>query len=77
MEHELYIKDKVNNAVIIQHDDLKYDGKTLTIPSYWVDSLCEYIKNHDVSKETEADIEDYKVFRSFLWDVQEYKNGGN
>ena len=77
MEHELYIKDKVNNAVIIQHDDLKYDGKTLTIPSYWVDSLCEYIKNHDLSKETEADIEDYKVFRSFLWDVQEYKNGGN
>jgi len=77
MEHELYIKDKVNNTVIIQHDDLKYDGKSITIPSYWVDSLCEYIKNHDVSKETEADIEDYKVFRSFLWDVQEYKNGGN
>jgi len=77
MEHELYIKDKVNNTVIIQHDDLKYDGKSITIPSYWVDSLCEYIKNHDVSKETEADIEDYKVFRSFLWDIQEYKNGGN
>jgi len=77
MNTELTIKDKIKNPVIIQHDDLKFDGKTLTIPSYWVDSLCEYIKNHDLSKETEADIEDYKVFRSFLWDVQEYKNQVN
>jgi len=77
METELTIKDKVKNPVIIQHDDLKYDGKTITIPSYWVDSLCEFIKNHNVSNETEADVEDYKLFRNFLWDVQEYKNGGN
>ena len=77
MEHELYIKDKVNNPVIIQHDDLKYDGKNLIIPSYWLDSICEYIKNHDLSKETEADVEDYKLFRNFLWDIQEYNNQGN
>lgn len=77
MEKELIIKDKINNSIIIQHDDLKYDGKTLTIPSYWVDSLCEYIKNHDLSKETEADVDDYIAFRSFLWEVQEYKNQGN
>ena len=77
MEHELYIKDKVNNPVIIQHDDLKYDGKNIIIPSYWLDSICEFIKNHDLSKETEADIEDYKAFRLFLWDIQEYNNQGN
>lgn len=77
MEHELYIKDKVNNPVIIQHDDLKYDGKNLIIPRYYVDSLCEYIKNYNTEGELEADIEDYKAFRSFLWDVQEYKNQGN
>ena len=77
MEHELYIKDKVNNPVIIQHDDLKYDGKNITIPSYWIDSICEYIKNHDLSKETEADVEDYKLFQNFLWDIQEYNNQGN
>jgi len=77
MEHELYIKDKVNNAVIIQHDDLKYDGKTITIPRYWVDSLCEYIKDYNTKGELDADIEDYKAFQRFLWDVQEYKNGGN
>ena len=77
MEHELYIKDKVNNPVIIQHDDLKYDGKNLIIPRYYIDSICEYIKNYNTEGELEADIEDYKAFRSFLWDVQEYKNQGN
>jgi hypothetical protein len=77
MEVDLTIKDKVINPIIIQHDDLKFDGKTITIPSYWVDNLCEYIKNHNLDKESDADIEDYKLFRSFLWDVQEYKNGGN
>ena len=77
MEKELTIKDKVTNPVIIQHDDLKFDGKTITIPRYWVDSLCEYIKDYKTDGELEADIEDYKAFRLFLWDVQEYKNQGN
>lgn len=77
MEVELKIKDKIKNPVIIQYDDLKYDGKYITIPSYWVNSLCEYIKNHDLSKEIEADVEDYKLFHNFLCDVQEHKNKGN
>ena len=77
METELTIKDKVKNPVIIQHDDLKFDGKTITIPTYWVDSLSEYIKDYKTDGELEADIEDYKAFRLFLWDVQEYKNQGN
>ena len=77
METELTIKDKVKNPIIIQHDDLKFDGKTITIPTYWVDSLCEYIKDYKTDGELEADIEDYKAFRLFLWDVQEYKNKGN
>ena len=77
METELTIIDKVKNPIIIQHDDLKYDGKNITIPSYWIDSICEYIKNHDLSKETEADVEDYKLFQNFLWDIQEYNNQGN
>ena len=77
METELTIKDKVKNPVIIQHDDLKFDGKNITIPRYWVDSLCEYIKDYKTDGELEADIEDYQAFRQFLWDVQEYKNKGN
>jgi hypothetical protein len=77
MEKELTIKDKVTNPIIIQHDDLKFDGKTITIPRYYIDSLCEYIKDYKTEGELEADIEDYKSFRNFLWDVQEYKNQGN
>jgi len=77
METELTIKDKVKNPVIIQHDDLKFDGKTITIPTYWVDSLCEYIKDYKTDGELEADVEDYIAFRNFLWDIQEYKNQGN
>ena len=77
MEKELTIKDKVTNPVIIQHDDLKFDGKTITIPTYWVDSLCEYIKDYKTDGELEADVEDYIAFRNFLWDIQEFKNQGN
>jgi hypothetical protein len=77
METELTIKDKVINPIIIQHDDLKFDGKNITIPRYYIDSLCEYIKDYKTEEELQADIEDYQSFRNFLWDVQEYKNKGN
>ncbi len=77
MEKQLIIKGKVKNTIIIQHDDLKFDGKTITIPSYYIDSLSEYIKDYKTDGELEADIEDYQAFRSFLYDIQEYKNQGN
>ena len=68
---------KAQNKIAIQHDDLKFDGKNITIPSYWINSLCEYIKDYKTDGEMEDDIEDYKAFQSFLWDIQEYKNKGN
>lgn len=68
---------KPQDKVIIQHDDLKFDGKNIIIPSYWINSLCEYIKDYKTDGEMEADIEDYKAFQSFLWDIQEHKNKGN
>ena len=68
---------KPQDKVIIQHDDLKFDGKNIIIPSYWINSLCEYIKDYKTEGEMEADIEDYKAFQSFLWDIQEHKNKGN
>jgi len=77
MEVDLTIKDKVTNPIIIQHDDLKFNGTNIIIPRYYIDSLCEYIKDFKTEGESQADIEDYKAFRSFLYDVQEYKNGGN
>ena len=77
MEKELTIKDKVINPVIIQHDDLKFDGKTITIPGYYVNTILDYIKNWKVDGEQQVDVEDYVAFRNFLYDVQEYKNQGN
>ena len=77
MEKELTIKDKVTNPIIIQHDDLKFDGKNITVPRYYIDSLCEYIKDYKTEGESQADIEDFQSFRNFLWDVQEFKNKGN
>ena len=77
MEVELTTKEKVRNPIVIQHDDLKFDGKNITIPRYYIDSLCEYIKDYKTEGELQADIEDYKAFRNFRWDIQEYKNKGN
>lgn len=73
MIKDLYMKDKY----VIEADDLKFDGKNIVIPSYWISSLCEYIKNYNFEAETQADIEEYKSFRKFLWDIEEYKNTGN
>ena len=77
MEKELTIKDKVINPIIIQHDDLSFDGKTITIPGYYVNTILDYIKNWKVDGEKQVDVEDYVLFRNFLYDVQEYKNQGN
>jgi hypothetical protein len=77
MEVDLTIKDKVTNPIVIQHDDLKFDGKTITIPSYYVNTILDYIKNYDLDGVLQVDVEDYVLFRNFLYDIQEHKNKGN
>jgi len=77
MEKELTIKDKVINPIIIQHDDLSFDGKTITIPGYYVNTILDYIKDFDVDGVPQVDIDDYVIFRDFLYDIQEFKNKGN
>ena len=77
MEKELTIKDKVINPIIIQHDDLTFDGKTITIPGYYVNTILDYIKNWKLDGEKQVDVEDYVLFRNFLYDIQEHKNQGN
>ena len=77
MEKTLYLKEVQNKTVVIQHDDLKYDGKNIIIPSYYVDNLIDYIKNVDVSQLPEAEIEDFEAFRAFLLDVQDSQNSRN
>lgn len=77
MSQELYIKDKVKNPIVIQHDDLKFDGKNIVIPSYYVDVILDYVKDWKLDGVPQVDIEDYQSFRNFLHDIQEYKNQGN
>ena len=72
MKTELIIKDKVNNPIIIQHDDLKFDGKNITIPSYYVDGILDYVKDYKIDGLQMADIEDYQSFRNFLYDIQDH-----
>ena len=70
MEKELTIKDKVTTPIIIQHDDLKFDGKTITIPGYYVNTILDYIKDFDVDGVPQVDIDDYVTFSDFLYDIQ-------
>ena len=77
METELIIKDKVKNPIVIQHDDLKFDGKNITIPGYYVDIILDYISDYNLSKLSQADLDDHAAFRNFLLDIQEHKNQGN
>jgi hypothetical protein len=77
MEKELTIKDKVNNPIIIQHDDLKFDGRNITIPGYYVNIILDYIKDYEVDGVPQVDIDDYISFRDFLYDIQDHKNQGN
>jgi len=77
MEKELFIKDKPQNSIVIQHDDLKFDGKHIIIPGNWTDTILDALMGID-SKKLNVDIrEDFDAFKSFLIDIQEYKNKGN
>lgn len=77
MEKELFMKDKPQNSIVIQHDDLKFDGKHITIPGYWTDTILDALTEID-TKELNVDIrEDFYAFKSFLVDVQRHKNKGN
>lgn len=73
MEKDLYLKDKYP----IEIDDLKFNGKQMIIPSYWAGVMSEYIKNIDPSKDfdTEADRQDFKNFRDFLWKIEDRLHG--
>jgi hypothetical protein len=73
MKKDLYMNDQFP----VKSDDLKFDGKNLIIPSYYTSSILDYLKTTDLHDMEEADKEDYKAFRDFLFDVEEYKNSGN
>ena len=67
----------INDKILVQSDDLKFDGKNIVIPSYYVDTILDYVKDYNLNGVPLVDIEDYQLFRNFLHDVQEFKNKGN
>lgn len=73
MERELFLKEKPKTP-LVRSDDLIYDGTNIVIPSYYIESIIDYIENVDMSALSEADIDDYNNFKSFLQEVQTYKN---
>ena len=76
MQKDLYMKN-INDKILVQSDDLKYDGKNIIIPSYYVDTILDYVKDYNLNGVPLVDIEDYQLFRNFLHDVQDFKNKGN
>ena len=76
MIKDLYMKN-INDKILVQSDDLKFDGKNIIIPSYYVDTILDYVKDYNLNGVPLVDIEDYQLFRNFLYDVQEFKNKGN
>lgn len=77
MQKELYIKEKKQTKVFVKNDDLVFDGKNLIIPSYWAGSIYDFVRSVDENLINENDREDFKQFKSFLFDVEEFINQGN
>jgi hypothetical protein len=74
MIKELYMK-KADEKVVIQSDDLKFDGKNIIIPSYYAGVICDYLTNVDIKgmNLNDADHHDYLAFCSFFESIMDYK----
>ena len=71
----------IQNKVIIQSDDLKFDGKNIIIPSYYASIISDYLDNVNIKDMNlnDADMHDYLAFYSFFEAIMDYKanKGGN
>jgi hypothetical protein len=76
MIKDLYLSQP-KKRTIVQKDDLKYDGSNLVIPSYWTDSLFDFLARVNKEKIEPADLEDLSSLKHFLADVIEHKAEGN
>ena len=74
MIKELYMKNQ-NEKILVQSDDLKFDGKNIIVPSYYADIISDYLANVDLKDMNlnEADFHDYLAFCSFFEAVIDYK----
>ena len=78
MIKDLYMKN-INDKILVQSDDLKFDGKNIIIPSYYDGVICDYLNRVDVKGMDDADHQDYLAFRKFFEGIMNYKadKGGN
>jgi len=80
MIKDLYMKN-INDKILVQSDDLKFDGKNIIIPSYYASIVYDYLDNVDIKDMNlnDADMHDYLAFCSFFEAVMDYKTdqGGN
>lgn len=59
---------------VIKTDDLVYDGKNIIIPSYWSDSLSDFIQHVNVNELNEFDKPDFELLVKFLTEVNDHKS---
>lgn len=80
MIKDLYMKN-INDKILVQSDDLKYDGKNIIIPSYYASIVSDYLDNVNIKDMNlnDADTHDYLAFCAFFEAVMDYKadKGGN
>jgi hypothetical protein len=74
MKKDLYMKNS-NEKIVIQSDDLKFDGKNIIIPSYYADIVSEYLANVDLKAVNfnDADMHDYLAFCAFFEAIVDHK----
>lgn len=72
MKKDLYMK-KPEDKVVIQSDDLIFDGKNIIIPSYYADIISDYLANTNTESMNDADKHDFMAFSSFFEAILDYK----
>ena len=74
MIKELYMKN-ASEKVLVQSDDLIFDGKSIIIPSYYASIVSDYLDNVNVKDMNlnDADMHDFLAFCSFFEAVVDYK----
>jgi hypothetical protein len=75
MIKDLYMKN-INEKILVQSDDLKFDGRNIIIPSYYAGIVSEYLANVDLKaiNFNDADMHDYSAFCAFFEAVVDHKN---
>jgi len=78
MEKDLYMKDP-KKKIVLQNDDLIYDGKSFIIPSYYGGVIADYLATVNTKDMNDADKQDFIAFRNFFEAVLDlkYNKGGN